>query len=83
MIPNYVDVDRLSQDKLSAAKKTIGIIGIVPQRKRLDRALNLIKGLAEKDPSWKLIIKGKDPRNIEFMKAPNRSKEMEYFSSQF
>ena len=43
----------------------------------------MIKGLAEKDPSWKLIIKGKDPRTIEFMKAPNRSKEMEYYSSQF
>ena len=83
VIPNYVDVSRLSQEKLRAANKTIGIIGIVPQRKRLDRALNLIKGLAEKDPSWKLIIKGKDPRNIEFMKAPNRSKEMEYYSSQF
>ena len=83
VIPNYVDVGRLSQDKLPDANKTIGIIGIVPQRKRLDRALNLIKELAEKDPSWKLIIKGKDPRNIEFMKAPNRAKEMEYYSSQF
>ena len=36
-----------------------------------------------KDPSWKLVIKGKDPRNIEFMKAPNRAKEMEYYLDQF
>ena len=83
VIPNYVDVERLYQDKLPYANRTIGIIGIVPQRKRLDRALNLITRLVEEDPSWKLIIKGKDPRNIEFMKAPNRAKEMEYYSSQF
>ena len=83
LIPNYVDVNRLHQDKLPTANKTLGIIGIVPQRKRLDRALNLMKSLVQVDPSWKLIIKGKDPRNIEFMKAPNRAKEMEYYSSQF
>ena len=83
VVPNYVDVNRLNQDKLPTANKTIGIIGIVPQRKRLDRALNLMKRLVQEDPSWKLIIKGKDPRNIEFMKAPNRAKEMEYYSSQF
>jgi len=83
VVPNYVDVNRLNQDKFPTANKTIGIIGIVPQRKRLDRALNLMKRLVQEDPSWKLIIKGKDPRNIEFMKAPNRAKEMEYYSSQF
>ena len=61
VIPNYVDVERLYQDKLPPyANRTIGIIGIVPQRKRLDRALNLITRLVEEDPSWKLIIKGKD-----------------------
>ena len=83
VIPNYVDVNRLNQNKLPTASKTLGIIGIVPQRKRLDRALNLMRGLLQADQSWKLIIKGKDPRNIEFMKAPNRAKEMEYYSSQF
>ena len=83
MIPNFVDVNRLNQDKMNSSKKTIGIIGIVPQRKRLDRALNLIKIILMKDPSWKLVIKGKDPRNIEFMKAPNRAKEMEYYLDQF
>ena len=74
VVPNFVDVNRLDQDKLPTANKTIGIIGIVPQSKRLDRALNLMKRLVQVDPSWKLIIKGKDPRNIEFMKAPNQSK---------
>ena len=39
VIPNYVDVERLYQDKLPYANRTIGIIGIVPQRKRLDRGL--------------------------------------------
>ena len=59
VVPNYVDVNRLDQDKLPTANKTIGIIGIVPQRKRLDRALNLMKRLVQQDPSWKLIIKVK------------------------
>lgn len=83
VIPNFVDVDRLNQAKLPSANKTLGIIGIVPQRKRLDRALNLISRLASTDPSWKLIIKGKNPRDIEFMKAPNRSNEMKYYDEQF
>jgi len=83
VIPNFVDVDRLGQEKLPSANKTLGIIGIVPQRKRLDRALNLISKLAAKDPSWKLIIKGKNPRDIEFMKAPNRASEMIYYEEQF
>jgi len=83
VIPNFVDVDRLNQSKLPSANKTLGIIGIVPQRKRLDRALNLISRLASADSSWKLIIKGKNPRDIEFMKAPNRSSEMKYYEDQF
>ena len=83
VIPNFVDVDRLAMEKLPTANKTIGIVGIVPQRKRLDRALNLMKLISEKDASWKLVIKGKDPRKIEFMKAPNRAKEMQYYEEQF
>ena len=83
VIPNYVDVNRLDQEKFQEASKTLGIIGVVPQRKRIDRALNLIQKLVSIDPSWKLIIKGKDPRNIEFMKAPNRASEMEYYEKQF
>ena len=83
VIPNYVDVNRLNQEKLEDSSKTLGIIGIVPQRKRLDRALNLIQKLTSIDPNWKLIIKGKNPRNIEFMKAPNRASEMEYYEKQF
>ena len=82
-IPNFVDVERLNVSKFDSASKTIGIVGIVPQRKRVDRALNLISLLAKNDPKWRLIIKGKDPRNIEFMKAPNRSKEMEFYKKQF
>ena len=83
VIPNFVDVDRLNQEKLPSANKTLGIIGIVPERKRLDRALNVISKLASIDSSWKLIIKGKNPKDIEFMKAPNRSSEMKYYEEQF
>ena len=54
VVPNYVDVNRLNQMKLPTANKTIGIIGIVPQRKRLDRALNLMKRLVQTRPKLEI-----------------------------
>ena len=83
LVPNYVDVDRMEHSKLPNSNKTLGIIGIIPQRKRLDRALNLLSQLRESDSDWKLIIKGNDPRNVDFMQSPSRSSEMEYYNTQF
>lgn len=82
ILPNYVDLERFSIGGNSKGGKTIGIVGIVPKRKRLDIALDVIKKLNELDSGWKLVIKGRMPSEYPFMRAPNRSQEMAYFNRQ-
>src|SRR5699024_9429385 len=43
VIPNPVDVDALALPKPQDAETTLGLVGVVAQPKRLDRALNLLE----------------------------------------
>ncbi|MEX3504915.1 glycosyltransferase [Corynebacterium sp. LK2510] len=81
VIPNPVDVDGLTHSKPPSAQKTIGMVGIVPRSKRLDRALDVIEMVLEQDPEFKLRIKGKTPDDYPWMK--NRPEEMEYYAEQY
>jgi glycosyltransferase involved in cell wall biosynthesis len=82
-IQNHVDVNRHIGDKIGSAGKTLGLVGIIPMRKRLDRALDLVKILRKKDPEWKLIVKGRKPGDISFMHSPSRKAELEYYETQY
>ena len=61
----------------------MAIVGIVPQRKRLDRAIDLLIALRKTDQTWRLIVKGNLPHDYAFMHAPGRSKELEYYDTQY
>ncbi|MFH0411409.1 glycosyltransferase [Corynebacterium sp. L4756] len=80
VIPNFVDSASLDRPKAEGAEKTLGIVGIVPKSKRLDRALDILEGLLEHDSEYKLRIKGKAPEDYPWMK--NRPEEMEFYSEQ-
>lgn len=80
VIPNFVDYASLDRPKVKGAEKTLGIVGIVPRSKRLDRALDILEGLLEHDSEYKLRIKGKTPEDYPWMK--NRPGEMEFYSEQ-
>lgn len=80
VIPNFVDTKALSKPKKPGADKTMGLVGIVPKSKRLDRALDILEGLLQQDPEYKLRIKGKTPEDYPWMK--NRPEELEYYSEQ-
>ena len=82
-IPNYVDVLRFNQEKDFSSEKRIGMVGIVPQSKRLDLALELIKTLNHEDEGWELVIKGKTHRDLPFMRGQSRKKEYAWFEQQF
>ncbi len=58
---------------------TIGMVGIVPQRKRFDRSVELLKLLNKNGINAELHIKGHRPENLEFMKGASRIKELEYY----
>lgn len=82
-ISNYVDVDKFRMSKSEEAGRTMAIVGIVPQRKRLDRAIDLLIALRKTDQTWRLIVKGNLPHDYAFMHAPGRSKELEYYDTQY
>ena len=83
MIPNYVNCEKMRRPKVQSATKTIGIVGVVPKSKRIDRALDLIQKLRKIDDEWTLVVKGKLPRDYPWMKAPGRADEKKYFDTQF
>lgn len=67
VVPNIVHSAQLRRDKLPGAEKTIGFVGLVPQLKRLDRAVSLIEELVRKDPDFRLVIRGKRPEEYPWM----------------
>ncbi|WP_158316688.1 glycosyltransferase [Agrococcus pavilionensis] len=77
VVPNFVDVDALALPKHSEAEFTLGMVGIVPQMKRLDLAVDLLRRVRESDPRFTLRIKGKQPHDYHWMR--NRPEELAYY----
>ncbi len=57
----------------------LGMVGIVPQLKRFDRAVDLLAGLVASGVDARLRIKGHRPEELAFMHAPGRKAELEYY----
>lgn len=83
VIHNYVNTELFDRVKSKSAEYTLAIIGIVPQRKRLDRAVDLVRSLRMVDDRWRLVIKGKLPHDYAFMHAPGRKEELVYYDEQY
>ena len=83
IIHNYVNINLFDRPKTKIAEYTLAIVGIVPQRKRLDRAVDLIRSLRMIDDRWRLVIKGKLPHDYAFMHAPGRRDELVYYDEQY
>ncbi|MDQ6600384.1 glycosyltransferase [Bacillus salipaludis] len=82
VIYNAVDTERFNKPKLSEdVKFNLGIIGIVPKLKRLDRAVEIFETLYEKDNRYKLFIKGKHPK--EFGWVWNNTAERAHYDAVF
>lgn len=60
-VPNFVDVSQLDRQKLDGAQYHLGIIGIVPSRKRLDLALDVLEELRRDDDRYLLYTKSSMP----------------------
>lgn len=81
VIPNIVHTSELQLPKTEEARFTVGLVGMVPQIKRLDRAVSVIESLARKDPRWCLRVKGKRPEEYAWMKR--RETEMAWYQACF
>lgn len=78
VIPNFVRAKELAAPKSEEAEFTLGLVGIVPQIKRLDRAVTVIEDLAQRDCRWRLRIKGKRPEDYAWMLR--REDEMAWYN---
>jgi len=59
VIPNYVDTTVLDRPKLACAPFVLGMMGVVPSRKRLDLAFDLLERLRAEDPRFSLHVKSR------------------------
>jgi glycosyltransferase involved in cell wall biosynthesis/spore maturation protein CgeB/cell division septum initiation protein DivIVA len=81
VIPNAVDIESLRRTKVDGARFNLGFVGIVPARKRLDKALDILRILRSEDGRYRLFIKGKRPEDFAWM--ANRPEEMAFYEQQY
>jgi len=60
-VPNALDVGQLDRPKLDGARFHLGLVGIVPSRKRLDLALDVLEEVRRRDDRYLLFIKSGMP----------------------
>ena len=60
-VPNAIDVAQLDRPKLDGARFHLGLVGIVPSRKRMDLALDVLEELRREDDRYLLFIKSGMP----------------------
>ncbi len=69
LVFNTVHVDKFNLPKLPEAQYSLGFVGIVPWRKRFDKALELFNKIWHKDNRYTLRVKGKHPEDFPWMKT--------------
>lgn len=77
VINNFIDVNEYSKEKENDYKYNLAMIGILPKRKGLDRAIDILKELRKKNQKYKLYIAGKRPE--EFPNTRNIPEERAYY----
>ncbi|WP_449465781.1 glycosyltransferase [Stenotrophomonas humi] len=81
VIGNLVDVERFRHAKFGGAEFVLGMIGIAPQSKRLDLALDTLELLLQRDPRYTLRVKGANPAAIPWLWA--RTSDRHHYESIF
>ncbi len=82
VIPNLLDESKFTPKKKTGdARYTLGIIGVAPARKRLDRALDLLEALLAEDDRYCLRVKGKHP--LDYGWLLKREDELDYYRNVF
>lgn len=81
VIPNAVDTERLNLPKRPGASRTMGLVGSVPQSKRLDLALDVLEATRRHDPQFRLVVKGRRPEEYSWM--ARRAGERAWYRQQY
>jgi FkbM family methyltransferase len=84
VVPNYVlDGEYTPEGRLPHEGLVLGMVGIVPTLKRFDRALDLLSTLVGRGVDVTLEVKGHRPETLEFMQAPGRRDELDFYYAQY
>lgn len=78
VIPNAVDHIKFDRPKKIGNEYAIGIVGVLPQLKRLDLAIDLIRLLRHRDSRYRLIIKSAAPWELPWLW--NRENAHDYYT---
>jgi glycosyltransferase involved in cell wall biosynthesis len=81
VVPNAVDVEAPRRPKIPWSSFNLALVGYVPARKRLDRALDLLERLRGHDGRFRLLLKGRHPEEHDWLWE--REDERSYFQEQF
>ncbi|MFI2817178.1 glycosyltransferase family protein [Vreelandella piezotolerans] len=82
VIPNYLDDTKFTpKKKTGEARFTLGMIGVAPKSKRLDRAIDLLEALLDEDDRYCLRVKGKHP--LDYGWLLNRDDELAFYEQVF
>lgn len=82
VISNYLDESKFTPKKKTGdARFTLGMIGVAPRSKRLDRAVDLLDALLKEDERYCLRVKGKNP--LDYGWLLNRKDELAYYLNIF
>ncbi len=79
LIPNYYAVDSYSRDHSERDPFAIALIGSVPRRKGLHRALEILRDLREVDDRYSLTIFGKGPKDFGWVNGV--AEERQYYDA--
>jgi glycosyltransferase involved in cell wall biosynthesis len=77
LIYNLVDLAAFDLPKHDDARFTLGVVGVAPRRKRPDLAIEIVRQLREHDPRYTLRVKGRNPREYEWLWR--RPEEREFY----
>jgi glycosyltransferase involved in cell wall biosynthesis len=67
VIYNYVEYKKFNLPKISGFEFNVGLLGMLPSNKRPDIAVNIIKKLIKLDKRYKLYIKSKKPKDLNWL----------------
>ena len=77
VVDNFISTDQYNKPKKPDSRFHLALIGALPKRKGLDRAVELLKLLKKKDSRYCLHVPGKRPE--EFPNTWNVPEEREYY----
>jgi glycosyltransferase involved in cell wall biosynthesis len=80
VISNSVDTLMLDRPKLPGARFHLGLLGWIPIRKRVDRAVDVLERLLATDDRWRLYLGGMLPWELRWVWQ--RLAEQQYFAEQ-